>query len=128
MKLQLGLLTVATCVLGAAAGLSYENLLRHCLNAQDNSTYVSVQYAGLTDIVDYVYGECYPYQLGADLAQKAVFCRSVTCYSNPNPNCTGGAVPPIPVPVPAGLTLVNVADFVQYIGQGATCWPNALPI
>ncbi len=45
--------------------------------------YVSVQYAGLTDIVDYVYGECYPYQLGADLAQQAVFCRSVTCYSNP---------------------------------------------
>lgn len=45
-----------------------------------------------------------------------------------NANCTGGAVPPVPVPVPAGLTLVNVADFVQIIGQGATCSGNQLPI
>ncbi|KAF8158090.1 hypothetical protein B0H34DRAFT_440909 [Crassisporium funariophilum] len=86
--------------------------------------YVGVLYEGNISTT-FEYGECYPYQLpDRKLAQMAVFCKSVTCNNNPNPDCSGGAVPPIPVPVPALTTLINAADFVQIIGQGATCQPN----
>ena len=31
------------------------------------------------------------------------------------------------VPLPAGATLINVADFVNLIGGGAICYANSLP-
>lgn len=43
-----------------------------------------------------------------------------------NPDCSGGAVPPVPVPIVAGTILPNVVDFVQLLGQGATCQRNGL--
>ncbi len=42
-----------------------------------------MKYADTTDIIDYGYGQCYPYQINGNLAVQAVFCKSVTCYSNP---------------------------------------------
>lgn len=33
-------------------------------------------------------------------------------------------MPPNSAPIPAGVTLVNVVDFVQLLGQGATCQRN----
>ncbi|KAF5314930.1 hypothetical protein D9619_007573 [Psilocybe cf. subviscida] len=73
------------------------------------------------------YGQCYPYSYpDHGLAQVAVFCRAVTCNNNPNPDCTGGAVPPVPVPLPPLTVLPNVADWVQLLGQGAMCYENGL--
>jgi len=126
MKFSLSILSLAT-VTGVSAVLTeYVKLLNLCKNGGSNS-YVGVEYeSGFTTTYDY--NQCYPYSINnGDLAQMAVFCKSVTCYSNPNPNCTGGAVPPVPVPIAAGLTLVNAADWVQLLGQGATCQPNKLP-
>jgi hypothetical protein len=40
--------------------------------------------------------------------------------------CTGGAFPPVPVPLPAGTTLINAADFVEIIREGALCYEAAL--
>jgi hypothetical protein len=42
-----------------------------------------------------------------------------------NQNCTGANfLPATVIPLPAGTTLINVADFVEDIGEGAIC--NAL--
>ncbi|TFK70377.1 hypothetical protein BDN72DRAFT_839087 [Pluteus cervinus] len=102
----------------------YAELFELCEAGGPNS-YVGVLYeSGFTTTFDY--GECYPYEIDDDIAEMAVFCKSVTCENNPNPDCTGGAIPPVPVPVPAGVTLINALDFVQIIGQGATCQPNGL--
>ncbi|KAF9469455.1 hypothetical protein BDZ94DRAFT_1303922 [Collybia nuda] len=91
-----------------------------CATSGPNA-YVGVQYASGFEIT-FQYNQCYPYQLpNQGLAQKAVFCKTATCYSNPNPDCTGGAVPPIPVSVVDGTMLVNAADWVHLMGQGATC-------
>jgi len=107
--------------------------------------YVAVYYQDSTVPTLFEYGKCYPYEINEKLAQFAVFCRPATCYDNPyvsfilnlhfldsllyyrNPDCTGGAVPPVGIPIPAGLPLPNVADWVQLLGQGATCWRNRLP-
>lgn len=103
----------------------YFKLFKLCEDAGANS-YVGVLYQN-DQYVTYKFGQCYPYQLSnGNLAKMAVFCKSSTCNNNPNPDCTGGAVPPAPIIVPEGLTLINAADFVQYIGQGATCQSNAL--
>ncbi|KAG4440492.1 hypothetical protein IFR05_004027 [Cadophora sp. M221] len=89
-------------------------------------TTIGLKYEGISLPVSFDFGECYPYELLAGLAQVAVFCKAATCYNNPNPDCTGGAVPPLPVPIVAGTILPNVADFVQLLGQGATCQRNGL--
>ncbi|KAH7397766.1 hypothetical protein BKA64DRAFT_47275 [Cadophora sp. MPI-SDFR-AT-0126] len=102
-------------------------LQAYCQTVGPN-TYVAVRYEDVASPVTYDFNECYPYELaGGELAQVAVFCKSATCYNNPNPDCTGGAVPPVPVPILAGIILPNVADFVQLLGQGATCQRNGLP-
>jgi hypothetical protein len=45
--------------------------------------------------------------------------------TNRNEDCTGAAFPlAAAAPLPAGATLINVADFVEIIGEGAIC--NAL--
>ena len=50
--------------------------------SNDLLQYVGVLYdGGLTTSFDY--GECYPYEIDGNLAQMAVFCKSVTCESNP---------------------------------------------
>jgi hypothetical protein len=43
-----------------------------------------------------------------------------------NDQCTGAITPPVGVPLPAGATLVNVADFMHIIGGGAICYANSL--
>ncbi|MCJ1359237.1 MAG: hypothetical protein MMC33_009237 [Icmadophila ericetorum] len=93
-------------------------------------TYVVVQYENTPNFITYNFDTCYPYAInnGANLAMQALFCRSVTCENNPNPDCSGGAVPPVPVPLPAGTYLPNVADFVQLLGEGATCQANGIPV
>jgi len=105
----------------------YHDLYDRCEAAGKNS-YVGVFYAGNTGYKTFNHGECYSYEVNGDLAQMAVFCKSVTCVDNPNPDCTGGATPPVGVPVPQFLTLINAADWVQLLGQGATCQPNGLPV
>ncbi|KAF8878898.1 hypothetical protein CPB84DRAFT_1828519 [Gymnopilus junonius] len=105
----------------------YAELFSFC-EAGGPDAYVGVQYAD-GFLTTFAYGQCYPYSVpDHGLAAMAVFCKSVTCENNPNPDCTGGAVPPVPVPIVAGLTLINAADFVQILGQGATCQPNDLPL
>jgi hypothetical protein len=103
----------------------YDELLNRC-NTGDPDVYVGVLYGDDT-FTTFSYGKCYPYILNGENAVMAVFCRSVTCFNNPNPDCTGGAVPPVPVPILAGLTLVDVDDWVLLLGQGATCQMNNLP-
>ncbi|TFK32213.1 hypothetical protein BDQ12DRAFT_728870 [Crucibulum laeve] len=103
----------------------YLYLLHLCENGGPNA-YVGVRYQGINNYRTFNFGECYPYKIDENLAEQAVFCKTVTCYNNPNPDCTGGAVPPVPVPVPVGTTLLNAADFVQLIGQGATCQSDGL--
>ncbi|KAF9531284.1 hypothetical protein CPB83DRAFT_849693 [Crepidotus variabilis] len=105
----------------------YADLLQRCEEGGANA-YVGVHYQGDTGYQTFNYGQCYPYQIGKDLAKMAVFCKSVTCYSNPDPDCTGGATPPVGVPLPKYATLINAADFVQLLGQGATCQPNGIPV
>ncbi|KAF8993281.1 hypothetical protein BDQ17DRAFT_1331771 [Cyathus striatus] len=104
----------------------YVKLYNMCQDSNINGTYVAVRY-GDNDYTTFKYNQCYPYAIDGNEAEMAVFCKSVTCYSNPNPDCTGGAVPPVPVPLVAKLFLVNVADFVQLLGQGATCQQNGIP-
>ncbi|KDQ50682.1 hypothetical protein JAAARDRAFT_211597 [Jaapia argillacea MUCL 33604] len=132
MKLIQSLLALlSTAYLVSSAGVpvvtEYATLYSAC-EAGGSNVYVAVQYANTPKIALYSYDECYPYEVNGNLAEMAVFCKSVTCENNPNPDCTGGAVPPVPVPIPAGLTLVNAADFVQLLGQGATCQENKLPL
>ncbi|KAF7344172.1 hypothetical protein MVEN_01707600 [Mycena venus] len=103
----------------------YAKLLQMC-NAGPLNTYAAVRYAGLNNYETFAFGECYPYRINGSLAQMAVFCKSVTCYNNPNADCTGGAVPPVPVPLEAGLTLVNIGDWVHLLGSAATCNQNGL--
>ncbi|KAI9056073.1 hypothetical protein LZ554_001002 [Drepanopeziza brunnea f. sp. 'monogermtubi'] len=101
-------------------------LAAYCSTVGPN-TYVAVRYENTSNIVTYDFNECYPYELPTgELAQVAVFCKTTTCTNNPNPDCSGGAVPPVPVPIPAGTVLPNVVDFVQLLGQGATCQRNGL--
>ncbi|KIM38348.1 hypothetical protein M413DRAFT_447838 [Hebeloma cylindrosporum] len=102
----------------------YLKLLKLCKDAGDNA-YVGVLYQGGNEVT-FNFNTCYPYSIDGKLAEMAVFCKAATCYSNPNPDCSGGAVPPVPVPVVAGLTLINALDWVQFLGQGATCQRNGL--
>ncbi|PPQ71632.1 hypothetical protein CVT26_010593 [Gymnopilus dilepis] len=134
MKWSTSILCLSAVAVGAFASpqgvpvLSEYTRLWNVCEAGEPNSYVGVQYAD-GFVTTFNYGECYPYELPVHgVAAMAVFCKSVTCESNPNPDCTGGAVPPVPVPVPAALTLINVADFVQLLGQGATCQPNGLPL
>ncbi|KAF4612554.1 hypothetical protein D9613_012730 [Agrocybe pediades] len=111
---------------GASVPTEEITKLRELCEAGGDSTYVGVRYQG-DFYTTYAFNQCYPYSLpDGRLAELAVFCKSATCENNPKPDCTGGAVPPVPVPVVAGLVLANAADFVQYIGQGATCQSNGL--
>lgn len=100
-------------------------------------------------VTTFVPNQCVPYYLpdGARAVQLHL-CKSVTCYSNPfvslslsralpprpsnmpltritkpnsNPDCTGGAVPPVPIPIPASTPLLNAADISAILGEGATC-------
>ncbi|KAF8184236.1 hypothetical protein BJ912DRAFT_1144658 [Pholiota molesta] len=103
---------------------TYAELYNLC-ESKGSQSYVGVLYADGTKKT-FNFGECYPYAYGPVLAQQAVFCKGATCENNPNPDCTGGAIPPVPVVVPPLTTLINAADFVQLIGQGATCQPNIL--
>ncbi|CZS96666.1 uncharacterized protein RCO7_04776 [Rhynchosporium graminicola] len=101
-------------------------LAEYCRTVSPN-TYVAVYYQNIATPITYDFGQCYPYQLASGaLAEVAVFCKTTTCYGNPNPDCTGGAVPPVPVPLVAGTPLPNLLDFVQLLGQGATCQRNGL--
>ncbi|MCJ1249530.1 hypothetical protein MMC30_006756 [Trapelia coarctata] len=100
----------------------YETLSAYC-KAAGPDAYVGVLYEGGL-ITSYNYNECYPYSIEDKVAVQAVFCKSVKCFSNPNTNCTGGSVPRIGVVIPAGTTLVNVANFVKLTGEGATCEKN----
>ncbi|KAF9469454.1 hypothetical protein BDZ94DRAFT_1303921 [Collybia nuda] len=51
-------------------------------------TYVGVQYASGLEKT-FRYDECYPSELpGHGIAQKAVFCKSATCYGNMGYNTT----------------------------------------
>jgi hypothetical protein len=61
-------------------------------------------------------------------------CRAFHCWRYQltlciirNDQCIGAITPPVGVPLPAGATLVNVADFVHLIGGGAICYANSLP-
>ncbi|CAA7266134.1 unnamed protein product [Cyclocybe aegerita] len=122
------LLAAASAVFGAPQNIDpieYFKLLYLCEDGGPN-TYVAVRYQG-NQYTTFEYNQCYPYEISGNLAEMAVFCKSATCYNNPDPDCTGGAVPPVPVPVPALTTLVNAADWVQLLGQGATCQKNGLP-
>ncbi|KAF8993282.1 hypothetical protein BDQ17DRAFT_1253045 [Cyathus striatus] len=103
----------------------YVKLYNMCQDSVDG-TYVAVRY-GDNNYTTFKYNQCYQYVIDGNKAEMAVFCKSVTCYNNPNPDCTGGAIPPIPFPFPEKLVLVNTADFVQLLGQGATCQQNSLP-
>ena len=47
-----------------------------------SSKYVGVVYKG-GQTTTYSFGQCYPYTLNGNIAKMAVFCKSVTCYSNP---------------------------------------------
>jgi len=125
MKLSLSVFSVlATIGLTSAVITDYLELYDLCESGGPD-VYVGVRYEGPV-YKTFSYNQCYPYEVDGHLAQMAVFCKSVTCYNNPNPDCTGGAVPPVPVPIVAGLTLVNVEDWVQLLGQGATCQHNGL--
>jgi len=123
--LILSALATATRVLADVPVLTEYDILYQLCEAGGDDVYVGVLYEG-GQTTTFSFDECYPYELGGEDAEMAVFCKSVTCYSNPNPDCTGGAVPPVPVPLLAGLTLINAADWVQLLGQGATCQKNGL--
>lgn len=103
--------------------------------------FVDVQHAGTTSFVTFDFSQCHPYQIDENLAQVVLFCKTATCYDNPfiislfvelmglvvrNPDCSGGAVPPVPVPLLKWTILPNVAHFVQLLGQGATCQRKGL--
>ncbi|PPQ71557.1 hypothetical protein CVT24_006438 [Panaeolus cyanescens] len=108
--------TLASSAFGQIPVLSeYVKLFQLCQAGGEN-TYVGVRYAG-GNYKTFAFNECYPYVVDGNNAEMAVFCKGVTCYNNPNPDCTGGAVPPVPVPLLAGLTLINAAQWVQLLGQ-----------
>ncbi|KAL2069561.1 hypothetical protein VTL71DRAFT_14240 [Oculimacula yallundae] len=110
---------------GATPILTQIGQLKEVCKTVGPNTYVAVYYQGVTTPVTYDFNQCYPYQLASGaLAEVAVFCKWATCYNNPNPDCSGGAVPPLPVPLPAGTVLPNLLDFVRLLGQGATCQRN----
>jgi len=103
----------------------YRGLLNRCL-AGGSFVYVAVRYSG-NIYVTYKFDECYPYEVNGKKAEVAVFCRDVQCVSHPKADCSGGDVTPA-VPLLAGLTLINAADWVRLLGKGATCQPLALPL
>ncbi|KAJ3497908.1 hypothetical protein NLJ89_g10287 [Agrocybe chaxingu] len=122
------LFATASTVFGAPQSVDPTEYLKllHLCNKGGSNAYVAVRYQG-NYYTTFKYNQCYPYEISGNLAEMAVFCKSATCYNNPNPDCTGGVVPPVPVPVPALTTVVNAAGWVQLLGQGATCQKNGLP-
>ncbi|KAF9034315.1 hypothetical protein BJ165DRAFT_1512903 [Panaeolus papilionaceus] len=86
MKLSLTFLAtlavLSSPVMGQIPVLSeYQKLWNLCVAGGDN-TYVGVRYAG-GNYKTFAFNECYPYEVSGNLAEMAVFCKSVTCYNNP---------------------------------------------
>lgn len=132
MRFSLSILSILSAAgLASSSGIpvvgELAKLAKLCLDGGPN-VYVGVLYDRGTTVT-YSFDQCYPYTLSdGELAEMAFFCQSVTCYSNPYLDCEGGSDLPTGVPVPAGTTLVNAADFVQLLGQGATCEENGIPV
>ncbi|KAF9034316.1 hypothetical protein BJ165DRAFT_1534136 [Panaeolus papilionaceus] len=92
-----------------------------------NETYIAVKY---TDNIyrTYKYGECYTFDIDGGIAALALFRKPATCFLHPNPDCSGGVVPPVSIPIPAvaPLFFANAADFIEFVGKSATCQKNVL--
>ncbi|KAF9476402.1 hypothetical protein BDN70DRAFT_951505 [Pholiota conissans] len=103
----------------------YKQLYDLCENAGPQA-YVGVLYGNDSYYMTFNYTDCYPYRIDNEQAKEAVFCRAATCFSHPTLDCEGGAVPPVGVPVPPGTVLPNVADFVEFLGDSASCITDEL--
>ncbi|KAH9219938.1 hypothetical protein DL95DRAFT_456847 [Leptodontidium sp. 2 PMI_412] len=86
MKLNFSLATAFTLMGLSNATLdllaTIAELKAYCTTVGPN-TYVAVRYEGIVLPVSFDFGQCYPYELPAGLAQVAVFCKTTTCYNNP---------------------------------------------
>jgi hypothetical protein len=64
-------------------------------------------------------------------AIREFILTSVITFANKqdisNVNCSGGNATPATVPLIAALTLINAANWVRLLGQGATCQTVKLP-
>ncbi|KAH9480032.1 hypothetical protein JR316_0006629 [Psilocybe cubensis] len=99
--------------------------LQSMCDAAGENTYVAAQF-GDDYYTTFDYNECYPYTIGGKVVQQALICKTVTCYNDANDDCTGGAIPPLPITVPAGLRLVNLADVAHLFGQSGICHAKIL--
>jgi len=103
----------------------YVKLYKLCEDAS-SQTCVAARY-GDDYYKTFEYGACFSTEVEGKRLQTSVFCKSATCYDNPNLNCTGGAALPVPVPVLEYTYFANLADVTELLDHGAICQPNELP-
>ncbi|KAJ3495402.1 hypothetical protein NLJ89_g10632 [Agrocybe chaxingu] len=89
------------------------------------SGYIAVKYqskesANFTYHV-YSYNDCVQYDLNGGRALMAEFCKTVVCNGHPNPDCSGGLTPPVPVTVIKDTVIVNPDNVAKFLQQGAIC-------
>lgn len=88
---------------------------------------VAVTYEGIANPVQYSFNECIPIERDGHLATKLAFEQDAAIFGYPNPDCTGGTFPPVPIPVFKGLVIENTADALSVFGEAFDATSGPIP-